>query len=290
MDNAYAIVYLVLYGGYTLILLAVAGLGVWLLRYPAQKRAGMIILVLLGVWCFGPPLYDRAIAYTERRAIDAANTLPEMLSFEGQTVLVIEAGGTICGDFCGDLVRLGVPGDFYWLGIGNVTGGDVPNPDFAILQQSSQILRVELGPPLADMGDMRFAEPVDGAPIPPFDVVIIDDNGYLRSYAPHLLGLPDALVRRTQVARVLIEDWRDPFSEPPPAPTYRTSAPWQDVGAFIYWPLSRNDAASPSIEEVTDAWFKLICDAAGPPDARDAFTYAYRCDPSLLDQILGGSG
>ncbi|ABD55457.1 hypothetical protein [Jannaschia sp. CCS1] len=291
MGDAYAVAMLVLYGGYTLILVVVAGLGLWLLRYRMMRWAGIAILAGLVAWCLIPPTLDRIAAAQERREIAAATALPEALSFEGQSVLIIEAGNTICSDFCGDIVQLGVPGDFYWLGMGSYTGGDtVPNPDFAILDATDRILRVQLGAPIEDMGGMRFAEPVEGAAIPDFDIVIIDDNGYLRSYAPQLLGLPDALVPRTQVARVLIEGWHDPMSDPPPAATYRSVAPWQDVGAFIYWPLSRNDAASPSIQQMTEAWTALICPNAGPPEARDAFTYAYLCDQSRLDEVLGGDG
>lgn len=292
MGDAYAIVYLVLYGGYTLILLGVLWLGVFLLRFPTQKRAGLVILVLLVAWCVVPPLYDRVVAAGERRAIDAATILPDALSFEGQSVLVMEAGGTICGDLCGDLVRLGVPGDFYWLGIGDFSGdsGDRPNPDFEIINAGDQILRVELGPPNAEMSDMRFAEAVEGAEIPPFDVVIIDDNGYLRSYAPQLLDLPEGLIMRTQIARVMIEDWADPLSDPPPAATYRSVAPWTDVGAFIYWPLNRDDAAYPSINQVDAAWTAPICAQAAAPEDRDAWTYAYLCDPDALGEILGGGG
>lgn len=285
MGDAYATVFLVLYGGYTLILLTALGLGLWLVR-RGNRWPGLIVLGLLGAWCIGPPLVDRANAYTERRAIDAVTLVPESLSFEGQTVLVIEAGNTICGDFCGDLVKLGVPGEFYWLGIGNFSGGEVPNRDFGIIDAGAQILRVRLGDPVENMGDMRFVEPVERAVIPPFDVVIVDDNGYLRSYAPDILGLPDALVPRTQIARVLIEGWPDPFSGAPPAPTYRTVAPWMDVRAFVYWPLSTNDGAYPPIDAMDRAWNSAICSDAGAPDARDAFTYGYLCDRDSLNSLF----
>lgn len=287
MADAYAIVYLVIYGGYTLILLAVAGLGLWLLRYPAQKSAGIVILVLLAVWSLGPPTYDRVIGFGERRAVDAATLLPEALSFEGQRVLVIEAGNGICSDFCGDLLQLGVPGEFYWIGIGHYTGAeDVPNPDFAILNHGDRILRVVLGPPQPDLDGMRFAEAVEGAVIPPFDMVLIDDNGYLRSYAPQLLGLPDALLSRTQIARVGLEDWADPFADPPPAPIYRSVAPWQNLRAFVYWPLARNDSSYPPLHLVDAAWNALICAEAGPSEDRDAFTHAFLCDPDRLNTLF----
>ena len=291
MGGAYAAALLVLYGGYTLALLIVAGLGLWLLRHPARRRAGIALLGLLVVWCVGPPLFDRANAVAERRAINAATLMPDTLSFEGQRVLIIEASSTICSDFCGDLIRLGVPGEFYWIGIGNYLGGeDRPNPDFEIFNAGDEILHVELGQPVADLGGMRLAEPVAGAEIPPFDVVIIDDNGYLRSYAPQMLDLPEALVARTQIARVLLEDWRNPLSDPPPLPTYRTVSPWQDVGTFVYWPLSVEPMASTSIQQTEEAWTALMCDAAGPPDARDAFQFAYLCDQSQLDVVLSGDG
>lgn len=204
---------------------------------------------------------------------------------------MIEAGNTICAELCGDILQLGLQGEFYWLGIGHYTGaGDVPNPDFAILNHGDEILRVELGPPLADMDGMRFAEPVEGAAIPPFDVVLIDDDGYLRSFAPHFLGLPAALVPRTQVARVLIENWGDPFTDPPPDPTYRSVAPWQDLGDFVFWPLSRNDNAYPSLTRMRDGWSELLCAQAGPPEVRDAFTYGFLCARDSLDEVLGASG
>ncbi|UWQ94206.1 hypothetical protein K3728_10730 [Rhodobacteraceae bacterium M385] len=283
--NAMGVAFAVIYGGYTLILLFVAFLGVWLLRYPAQKRAGVIILCLLVAWCIGPPLYDRAIAWSERRAIDAATILPDDLSFEGQRVLVIESSSTMCDEFCGDLLRLGVPGEIYWLGIGNFSGGEPPNPEFAAIDANSEIWRVRLGERNEEAGGMRFAEPVENAAIPPFDVIVIDDNGYLRSYAPQILGLPDRLVRRTQVARVLIEGWPNPYVGAPPEPTYRSVAPWMDMRALVYWPLQTNDHPYPSFSSVMEAWMAPVCANAAPPEGRDEFTYYYRCAPDQMHRL-----
>ncbi len=290
MGDGYGIVYLVIYGGYLAILLLAVGIGILLLR-KGLTAVGWALIAAVIAWSFGPPAYDRLVDWRERQAIDAANALPDTLSFEGQRVLVIEAGNTICAELCGDIVQLGLQGEFYWLGIGHYTGAvDVPNPDFAILNHGDEILRVVLGDPVEDMDGMRFAEPVEGATIPPFDVVLIDDNGYLRSYAPQLLALPEELVPRTQVARVLIKNWADPFTDPPPPSTYRSVAPWQDVGDFVFWPISRNDNAHPSLTRMRDGWSELLCAQAGPPEARDAFTYGFLCAPDSLDEVLGASG
>ena len=286
MGDAYGLGLLIVYGGYTAIIACVAVLGV-IFWARGRRTIGAAIVSALVLWCIAPPIYDRVRAISEHKAVEAANLLPSELSFAGQDVLIIEAGNTICGDFCGDVVGLSVPGNFYWVGIGHFTGAeDVPNPDFPLLNHGDEIVAVRLGPAVADLGGQRCAEPVEGADIPRFDVVIIDDDGYLRGDAPGLLGLPEALVGRAQVARVLIEGWGDPFTEPPPAPTYRSVAVWRDVGDFIYWPLSRNHDAYPSLSDLDAAWYSALCAAAGPEADRVAFTHAFRCDPDRAGAAL----
>lgn len=278
--NAMGVAYAVIYGGYTLILLAICGVA-FLLLAKGFRAIGFVLLAAIVAWCVVPPTLDRIAAVQDRRAIDDVTLLPDTIDLTGRNILVIDLGG----GFAERLVELGVEANVYVLGTTSPER-DSPalHPVFDTLQPRDQMQRYILGDPVEDWDGRRFPERLDfpAEGIPTFDLVVMDDNAYLRSYAPDMLELPDDLLRHAQVNLVVFEGWSDPFTTLPPEPIFRSVTPWQPLRAFIYWPFSTNDAPYPDFSRRERAWNAILCAQAGAPEDRDPFSYNYYCGSNSL--------
>lgn len=134
-----------------------------------------------------------------------------------------------------------------------------------------------MGPAIPDLGNLRFPEGRPAGDLPPFDLVIFEDNGTLRSIAPDLLGLPDALVPDAQIATLVFTDWPDPFTTPPSEPTYRMVAPWLPARDAFFWPLSTSYDAYPPLAEWNQRWRELFCTQSDGSVPRDDVFYSSAC-------------
>ncbi|WP_341861649.1 hypothetical protein [Gymnodinialimonas sp. 57CJ19] len=278
--NAMGVAFAVIYGGYTLILLVICGVALLLIA-KGFRALGIGLLAAVVAWCVIPPIIDRVAGLADRRAIDAVNLLPDTVELTGRNILVIDLGG----GFGERLVQLGVDANVYVLSTTSPErASPAPHRVFETLQPREAIQRYTLGDPVEDLGGARFPERHDipENEIPPFDLVIMDDNAYLRSYAPDMLHLPDDLLRHAQVNLVVFQGWSDPFTTLPPEPILRSVTPWHPLRAFIYWPFSVDDSPYPQFAQRERVWNHILCQQAGAPEDRAAFSYDYYCGPNSL--------
>lgn len=287
ITDEFAAILLAILAVSVLILLAIAGTGLFLAARGRWVIGGVLVAAVLG-FVFRPNLIDRARNAAVTRPFEARSTIPDTLDLSGQRVLFIETGGTICGEFCGDVVQLGTDIDAHWVGI----GGSIPdvftdNPLRDVMDSAEYVQRIALGPPNDDPLDQRFAEAISGGHMPPYDTVIVfDDSGLVPFIAPHLLGPPVPDRVQVQTSVLVFTDWPDPYAAPPPAPTYRSVLGRVTERRILLWPVAVHDRFIPHFDDVDAQWRAAVCPFAGTPADRDVFTYGYLCDPDSLNALF----
>lgn len=277
-EAALVILALVVLAGVVIVAIIVFG-GVLFARGKRVLGLGLIVLVVGAL--VGPGVSDRLRNLPLHADIDARISFPEALDLRGQRVLFIETGNTICGETCGDILQIGTEVEAHWVGIGTYSP-DTPTDEFLgdFGVAPADVLRVVLGQPVADLGDQRYAEPQGQGATADFDVVILhDDQGLLAYYMPHLLGDPLPPRVEVQHAIVVFTDWADPFSTPPPAPTWRLLSARLPQRPFLPLPFANRSVTYPDFAAAPEALFHAVCPFVGPPEMRDDFTYRYRCTP-----------
>lgn len=282
-----AFVLLALLAVAVLILAAVAGFGLFLVK-RGWRVTGFGLIAAVLAFVFGPNLIDQARNAPVSAAFQTRTNIPDTLDLTGQRVLFIETGGTICAEICRDVLSIGTDVEAYWVGAGGYTPETfTDNPIRDVLDGEAQVVRVHLGPPLENLGNQRYAEVLSEGGAAPYDVVILEDRGGLVAYvAPHLLGaaIPDRVSVQSSI--LVFTDWPDPFAAPPPEPTYRSVTGRVGARRVLLWPVSNSEITMPPYATIDEGWSAALCPFAGDAAARDAFFYGYLCDADALNTLL----
>lgn len=273
---------------FVVLLLAIAGFGLWLAS-RGWRITGLGIAAAVLAFAFGPYLIDQARMVPLRADLVERSMIPEALDLRDQRVLFITSGSFHCGVICEDALRLGTEFEAYVLPAAGPAYGDTSTtPLQDLLNRSGDVHRVQLGAPVPALDGFSYAEIQAERGTPPFDVVIFADlAGVLTDVAPHLLGAPLPESITVTSTTLVFTDWPDPFSTPAPEPTYRSVSGRIEWRPIVIWPVSQSDGLFPAADRGQPLWQRALCPFANEdPGARDAFTYAYLCAPETLDEVL----
>lgn len=252
---------------YLVVILALPAVGIWLmLCRPRLRWLGVVMVLGVLAWSFGPWVYGQVQLQQARAPVDALQLPPGDLALAGARVVIVTSGGAAdCPGLCNDLLQSGLVAEVlvieaqYELDLDRLAA----DPLGALVDDGATLWRAVLGAPEEGFGPHRFPE-VEQLPLqgrPEADLVILEDvGGFVTGQAREVLlpGLTDPTEGRRD--RHIIDalhiwtGWPDSVrQEPAQARLVTVQVGWPPM---LVWFVGSNYTYLPSAfrHEVIDDW------------------------------------
>lgn len=265
--------------------LVCSGLIVGLVKLRRGRKSGFVIIAVTLAIAFGPIGVQEWRIWRASVDIAARQILPDTLDFTGQRVLFLNTSNAYCYDLCEVVLEIGTGLEAYGAYLRGDDDLDLEDPDAftALLGPPSDVRRVGLRQP-SNLDRPPFAGRLDDAEVRTrgFDAVVITDRrGWIADYAPELLGPPLPGILDPRHVTLVFTDWPDPFTTPPPPPTYRSVEGWLSDRLPFPWMIWRRREVPFAAGTADPQWYAALCPSAGAPGARAERTHATMCGIKL---------